>query len=306
MLPIPTLAAYADKSDSSFELQNNSKARVFGVGVGAQSCYPHSWVVLKKHGWDFMKYQNRISETDLLMTEIAKFRPLTSHLANQIRSYYRVGVTYSSNAIEGNTLTETETKVVLEDGLTIAGKPLRDHYETEGHAEAFDKIFEFAQKKSISENNILCIHKLFFHRISLENAGVYRKLPVVITGTDYVPPSPEKVPAQMKRFLTRLPAMRKKFHPVEFAARVHQGIVDIHPFVDGNGRTARLLMNLALVQAGYPVAIIPPILRANYISLIKQSQTGAKDMAPFVNFISAMVYESTKDYLRILNATHKE
>jgi Fic family protein len=78
---------------------------------------------------------------------------------------------------------------------------------------------------------------------------------------NYVPPSPEKVSAQMKKFLTRLPAMRKKFHPVEFAARVHQGIVDIHPFVDGNGRTARLLMNLALVQAGYPLVIIPPMLR---------------------------------------------
>ncbi len=251
-----------------------------------------------------MTFKNKTKEVDALVAEASAFQPLNPQLAKQIRSYYRIGVTYSSNAIEGNTLTETETKVVLEDGLTVAGKPLRDHYEAEGHAEAFDAIFELTQKKTISEKAILRIHELFYHRIDLENAGSYRQVPVVITGTDYVPPSPEKVSAQMKKFLTRLPAMRKKFHPVEFAARVHQGIVDIHPFVDGNGRTARLLMNLALVQAGYPVVIIPPVLRADYISFIKQSQTGTKDVSAFVNFVSCMVYESAKDYLRILKATH--
>jgi len=253
-----------------------------------------------------MKYENRMKEIDSLKAEISGFRPLDPHLAQQIRNYYRVGLTYSSNAIEGNTLTETETKVVLEDGLTIAGKPLRDHYEAEGHAEAFDKVFELGQKKTITESDVLRIHQLFYHRIDLENAGAYRKVPVVITGTDYVPPKPEDLPALMKKFFASLSGIRRKFHPVEYAARVHQGIVDIHPFVDGNGRTARLLMNLALVQSGYPIAIIPPLLRVDYISLIKQSQTGTRDVSGFVNFISAMVYESSKDYLRILKATQTQ
>jgi Fic family protein len=244
-----------------------------------------------------------MQDLDALIGKIASFRPLSPRLADQIRGYYRVGVTYSSNALEGNTLTEIETKVVLEDGLTIAGKPLREHYEAEGHAEAFDKMLELAQKKTISERSILRIHELFYHRIDLENAGIYRKVPVVIGGTEYVPPAPAKVPTRMKTFLARLPALRARVHPVEFAAHVHRGIVDIHPFVDGNGRTARLLMNLALLQAGYPIAIIPPVLRADYISLIKQSQTGPKDLSPFVSFISCMVYESAKDYLRILKAT---
>jgi len=109
-------------------------------------------------------------------------------LLKPLKEYYRIGFTYSSNAIEGHTLTETETKVVLEDGLTIAGKPLRDHYEASGHSEAYDLIYSLSRKKTITEKDILNIHKLFYYRIDQESAGQYRKIPVVITGTTYVPP----------------------------------------------------------------------------------------------------------------------
>jgi len=247
-----------------------------------------------------MNHENKIKEIDKLNKEIDKFRPIEKNLLNQIKEYYRIGLTYSSNAIEGNTLTETETKVVLEDGLTIAGKPLRDHYEATGHSEAYDMVYDLAKKKTITEKDILKIHKLFYYRIDQENAGHYRKVPVVITGTEYVPPAPSKVPALMKKFVTGISSLRKKYHPVEVAALIHKGLVDIHPFVDGNGRTARLLMNLVLFQAGYTITIIPPVLRADYIALVKKSQTGKKEVTDFINFISTMVYESTKDYYRLL------
>lgn len=247
-----------------------------------------------------MDYKNRIKEIDKLNKQIDQFRPINKNLSKQIKEYLRIGLTYSSNALEGNTLTETETKVVLEDGLTIAGKPLRDHFEASGHSEAFDAVYDLAKKKTISEKDILKIHKLFFYRIDRKNAGKYRSVPVIITGTDYLPPKPNEVPDLMKKFIKKLPTLRKKLHPVVYAATIHKEIVDIHPFLDGNGRTARLLMNLALFQHGYVITIIPPILRSDYLALVKKSQTGVKNDTDFINFISSMVYESTKDYLRLL------
>lgn len=252
-----------------------------------------------------MNYENKIDQIEELNKDIHAFRPISKDLLRQIKEYFRIGLTYSSNAIEGNTLTETETKVVLEDGLTIAGKPLRDHYEASGHSEAFDFVYELAKKKTITEKDILKIHHLFFYRIDQENAGKYRKVPVVISGTDYVPPTPGKVPGLMKKFVAKIPAMKKKFHPVIFAAKLHEELVNIHPFIDGNGRAARLLMNLALFQSGYTITVIPPILRVDYIALVKRAQTGKKNDTDFVNFISCMVYESTKDYLRLLKGTSR-
>lgn len=252
-----------------------------------------------------MGYKSKITEIDELQEQVKIFRPIDKAHLKQIKEYYRIGLTYSSNRIEGNTLTETETKIVLEDGLTIGGKSLVDHYEASGHSEAFDLVYDLAKKKTISEKDILGIHRLFYYRIDQAHAGQYRNATVVITGTDYTPP-PSKVPSLMKEFISDIPKIRKKLHPVEAAAIIHKGFVDIHPFIDGNGRTARLLMNLCLFQSGYSVTIIPPVLRADYINFIKQSQTGKKDTSGFVNFIGSMVYESTKDYLRLLKNLHKK
>ncbi|MEI8026852.1 MAG: Fic family protein [Pseudomonadota bacterium] len=253
-----------------------------------------------------MGYKSKIPEIDKLQEQVENFRPIDKALLKQIKEYYRIGLTYSSNRMEGNTLTEIETKIVLEDGLTIGGKSLVDHYEASGHSEAFDLVYDLAKKKTISEKDILGIHRLFYYRIDQAHAGQYRDVPVVITGTDYTPPPASKVPSLMKKFVSDIPKIRKKFHPVEAAALIHMGFVDIHPFIDGNGRTARLLMNLSLFQSGYSVTIIPPVLRADYINFIKQSQTGKKDMSGFINFMSSMVYESTKDYLRLLKNLHKK
>ena len=249
-----------------------------------------------------MNYENRIKEIGGLKKEIDKHRPLSQKALEQLKGYYRVGLTYSSNALEGNSLTETETKVVIEDGITIGGKPLKDHYEAIGHSEAFSLLYKLAKKKTITEKDILGLHHLFYYRIDETRAGKYRKEKVIITGSSFVPPHPSEIMGLMKKFIAAIPKYRKKCHSVEFAALLHKELVTIHPFTDGNGRTARLLMNLALLQTGYAITIIPPVVRSEYISALKKAQTGAKDSQPFINFISSMVYESMKDYKRLLNA----
>jgi Fic family protein len=249
-----------------------------------------------------MQYENHIKEIDELKRRIDKHRPLSKQALEQLKEYYRIGLTYSSNAIEGNSLTETETKIVIEDGITIGGKPMKDHYEAMGHSEAFSFLYELAKNKAITEHDILKLHHLFYYRIDETNAGKYRKVNVLITGSTFRPPAHSEVPELMKKFIDGIAAMRKIYHPVEFSARIHKELVTIHPFVDGNGRAGRLLMNLALLQTGYIITIIPPILRNDYINAIKKSQIEPKDDKPFVNFISSMVYESAKEYIRLLDS----
>lgn len=251
-----------------------------------------------------MNFDNRLNDIDALNREIQNHRPLNRHALKQLREYYRVGLTWSSNALEGNSLTETETKIVLEDGITIGGKSLRDHYEAAGHSEAFDLLYRLAKRTEITERDILELHRLFFYRIDKRNAGRYRRQTVIITGSTLSLPAPSELKETMSRFVEQIPAMRESLHPVEFAAWLHIRLATIHPFIDGNGRAARLLMNLALLQAGYPITIIPPILRSDYIEALKASNQG--DERPFVNFVSSMVWEAQRDYLRLLNSLDRE
>lgn len=239
-----------------------------------------------------------LKRIDALKAKIDAYRPLDAHMLKQVRDYFRIGMTYSSNALEGNSLTETETKIVIEDGITIGGKPVRDHLEALGHSEAYDLLFRLAKHQDITEANVKELHRLFYYRIDAKQAGKYRKRRVIITGTDFIPPAPERIPVLMESFVAGLPEARAKRHPVEFAAVIHKELVTIHPFIDGNGRAARLLMNLALLQAGYPVAIIPPVLRRDYLDTLNRTHKG--DDGPFISFIAGVCYESAKEYLRLL------
>lgn len=242
--------------------------------------------------------KSSLEKIDAIKGTIDSYRPIDVHMLRQIKEYFRIGLTYSSNALEGNSLTETETKVVLEDGITIGGKPVKDHLEALGHSEAYSMLFQLAKEQKIAESDVKELHRLFYYRIDDKQAGRYREKKVIITGTDFIPPGPELIPDLMKSFIAGIPETRAKCHPVEFAAIIHKELVTIHPFIDGNGRAARLLMNLALLQTGYPVAIIPPVLRRDYLDTLDRTHKG--DDKPFINFIAGVCYESAKEYLRML------
>lgn len=246
-------------------------------------------------------YKKRIKEIDLLKQEIDKYRPLKQRQLEQLQEYYRIGLTYTSNALEGNSLTETETKIVLEEGITIGGKLIRDHLEAIGHSDAYTYLLTCAQHVSITEKDILQLHNLFYYRIDPHHAGSYRQEQVFITGTEFIPPAAKQVPNLMKKLITEIPSLAHGCHPVEYAALIHLKLVTIHPFIDGNGRCARLLMNLVLLQQGYVITIIQPIMRREYIGALQRAQV-KKDDTAFVNFIVNMAYESHQDYLRLLKA----
>jgi Fic family protein len=240
-----------------------------------------------------------LKEIDKLQQEINSYKPISHEILDKLKEYYRIGLTYTSNALEGNSLTETETKVILEDGITLGGKPIRDYYEALGHSEGYDYIYKLANEKDIKEDDIKKLHRLFYHRIDDVKAGEYRKEKVFISGSKYSLPSPEQVPELMKQFVSNIKNLEKNNHPIEYAALVHKEIAFIHPFIDGNGRVGRLLMNLVLLQKGYCIALIPPILRRDYIQGLEKAHTDDKD---FREFIAKIVRETQKDYLRLLHA----
>ena len=155
---------------------------------------------------------------------------------------------------------------------------------------------------SITEDVICRLHRLFYHGIDPDAAGQYRTGQVFITGTEYVPPAAEDVPACMEAFVTELPRRKKEMHPVEFAAYAHRRLVDIHPFQDGNGRTARLLMNLILINQGYCIVSIPPVWRHDYITALQQAQ---RERSPsdeaFVKLIAECELEAQRDYCRMFH-----
>jgi Fic family protein len=241
---------------------------------------------------------NLLREIDILQAEINN-RPLDEYLLKQIKEYFRIGLTYTSNSLEGNSLTETETKIVLEDGITIGGKPLVDHLEAIGHSDAFYQMYMLAQKKEISEDDVKKLHWLFYYRIDEKNAGVYRTVPAFITGSKYPLPQPQELQQLMHNFIDQTKKIRAEKHPIEAAALIHKNFVFIHPFIDGNGRVARLLMNLVLLQSGYTIAIIPPIIRSTYITVLEKAHTHDTD---FLILIAQMVKETQKDYLRLFFA----
>jgi Fic family protein len=245
-------------------------------------------------------YESRLEQCEALKRELDGLHPIDAHITHELKRYFRVSLTYTSNALEGNTLTESETKVVLEDGITIGGKPLKDHLEAIGHAKAYDYIYELLEKPQITEQDLFELHRLVVYEMEGALPGEYRPRPVIITGTEFIPPAPKEVPSLMAQFMSeKLPQWQSSRHPAEAAALAHLELVSIHPFMDGNGRTARLLMNLLLLKSGYSQTIIPPVVRADYITTLDIAHIQG-NVQPFLNFISQMINESLKDVLRIV------
>ena len=184
-----------------------------------------------------------------LKAELDQHRPLTPGEVQRLKDEFLVEYTYNSNAIEGNTLTLQETALVLE-GITIAGKPLKDHIEAVGHRDAFHYVEKLVEEQiPFSESIIKQIHTLVLMDRP-EDRSIYRRIPVRIMGAYHTPPEPYLVPEQMEKLVAEFSS--EKLHPIESAALFHLKFEGIHPFVDGNGRTGRLILNLFLMQNGYP------------------------------------------------------
>jgi Fic family protein len=225
-------------------------------------------------------------------------RPMPPHTLRTLREHLLLEWTYHSNAIEGNTLTISETKVVLQ-GVTIGGKSLREHLEVVNHKEAIIYVEEIVRnQEDFSEWQVRNIHRLILNAIDQENAGVYRKENVIIGGARHIPPDYFLVPEQMSQLVAWY-FQSDGLHPIARATMIHSDFVKIHPFVDGNGRTARLLMNLELMKNGYPPIVIRKEIRAAYYdSLDKAHTTGNID--DFLSIVKNAVSESLDLYLKVI------
>ena len=202
-------------------------------------------------------------------------RPLPPELVRNLEEWFLVELTYTSNALEGNTLTRKETAAVVEKGLTVGGKTLVEHLEATNHAKALKEVVRLSQisTSQLKLADVLRIHETVLRGIDDEHAGHFRRIPVRISGAPVILPNPVKVPDLMEGFIEWL-VSSSDLHPVELAAEAHYKLVTIHPFVDGNGRTARLLMNLILMQHGFPPGIIRTRDRLKYIEGLERAQLG--------------------------------
>ena len=230
---------------------------------------------------------------------IDSHRPFSQNMTRQLRDKLIIEWTYNSNAIEGNTLTLSETKVVLEKGITIKGKPLKDHLEIINHKEAIEYIEDLVGKNvKLSEYDIRSVHYLILKEIDSTNAGKYRNENVFISGAKHVPPVYMNVPYEMQKLIDKYQGWQG-LHPVVRACFLHGEFVKIHPFVDGNGRTARLLLNFELIQSGYPPVVIKTENRADYYDALDKAHR-TNDYTDFIKIIVDLVNESEASYLYLI------
>lgn len=228
--------------------------------------------------------------------QLDQLRPLPTAAVTRLRDQILVEWIYNSNAIEGSTITLQETRLILETGLTIGGKSLREHFEVINHRDAIDYAENMvASAEAVTPFHVRQIHKLVLSRIDDENAGRYRETQVRIAGAAFTPPESWLVPNLMTEWGKWLAAEEKHSHPIELAAVAHDRLVAIHPFIDGNGRTARLVMNLILMRAGYPPTVIQRINRRQYYRVLDQADAGKP--AALVNFVARAVERSLNLYL---------
>ena len=230
-----------------------------------------------------------------------RLRPISREALANLEHYYDIELTYTSNAIEGNTLSPLETTLVIEQGVTIGGKPLKDHLEALDHYDAIRYVRQLARQATrLTEGDVRNLHRLVMQRSSPDIAGRYADLAryVRIETGRHVFPSPAEIPALMGDLAAWLgPAPDTP----DTAFMAHRRLVDIHPFNDGNGRSARLLMNLALIRAGYPPVAVRPQDRLDYIRGLQQAQAG-QGTASFNGLLYKRLDATLDEYLSALES----
>lgn len=228
-------------------------------------------------------------------------KPLHAVQLQRMKEHFHTSYTYESNRIEGNTLTLQETFLVVSHGITIGGKSMREHLEAINHAEAILLLEELVQQKTpLNRYVLLQLHGLILRNIDRDNAGIYRKVPVRISGSSHIPPEPWQLDALMDEYFEQYPQLRKQLHPVLLAAEMHERLVSIHPFIDGNGRTSRLVMNLVLLQNGYTIANLKGDLnsRMAYYQALEAVRTENSKL-PFYTLVLEAVRTSLQEHLEL-------
>jgi Fic family protein/DNA-binding Xre family transcriptional regulator len=253
------------------------------------------------------KYKREFSPSlEVLLGEIdelkKKLDALREHDSFRIAQALELEYTFESNRIEGNTLTLRETDLVVNEGLTVSGKSLREHLEAINHKDAIEYMKEMvAEKGLITERELLTFHNLILRGIHPEHAGRYRQVQVMIQGSAHIPPQPYEVISQMYDYFEWYRENSRKLHPVILAAEMHEKLVTIHPFIDGNGRTARLIMNLILLRHGYVIANIKGDYnsRMAYYESLESVQT-KRSTEDFCLFAANVEKECLERYLSII------
>lgn len=229
-------------------------------------------------------------------------RPLSSSLIKKLHENMEIAYTYNSNAIEGNTLTLQETRLVIQEGLTVSGKSLIEHLEAKNHPKAIAYIENMIDNK-IKEQNILELHNILFTGYC-ENPGNYRNSQVYITGSDFMPPPAFEIPELISSLVEWVNNNPQELRPIELAALFHHKLVSIHPFDDGNGRIGRLIMNLLLIKKGYPLTVVKQVDRKKYYDSLKKAD--AENFRPLVNFTARCVEQSLDIYLQAIEPSNRK
>ena len=241
------------------------------------------------------------NKVDELKTKLKSMRPLNETEIQRLRGEFIIENTYHSNAIEGNTLTLRETALILHEGVTIAEKPLKEHLETIGHRDAFKYILSLADTNAnLTERIIKHIHS-FVLMDDADNRGVYRGVPVNILGAAHTPPQPYLVPVQMESLIKEYKKMKRSYHIIEAIAEFHLRFEGIHPFIDGNGRTGRLILNLELIKAGLLPVNIKFADRRKYYDCIDYYYSNGRSPEPFIQLITDYETDELKRYINILD-----
>lgn len=244
--------------------------------------------------------QKILNEIDSLKSKLETYKTVDTL---KINKNLALEYTFESNRIEGNTMTLHETDLVINEGLTISGKSMREHLEAINHQEAIAFIKDFVQKNSIlNERDLLTIHNLILRGIIPQDAGRYRKIQVMINESTHVPPEPNLVPKEMEDFFVWYEINKNKVHPVILAAEMHERIASIQPFIDGNGRTSRLIMNLILLQNGYVIANIKGDYdtQTKYYKALETAQI-KNNKEDFILFIAETEKESLQRYISTIS-----
>jgi Fic family protein len=251
-----------------------------------------------------MKYSAIHTRVHKKLKELNSLRPIPSHLVKKLKEQFSMEMNYNSNAIEGNTLTLKETIFILKEGITIKNKSLQEHLEVSNQAEAIDYLYDIVEKKlPITERVIRTIHSLVIQKID-EGAGSYRTQDVRISGSKHVPPSGFEVQSKMQDLLRWFSKNEKTLDPILLATEFKYRLVAIHPFIDGNGRTSRIAMNIILMRAGFPLTVILKNDRQKYYRALAKADRGSIEDLTFL--ILQSVERSLEIYLKALLPSKKE